>query len=119
MQKMGWKNYNLADLNSCLKRFEINTVKRVRHFISQTSHESDWRVYTQEFGGSSYGEKQDGRRDLGNTKPGDGCRYKGAGYILLAGNSNYQKFANYIHDSKVMVGVLYVSKKYPWTSAGF
>ena len=27
MQKMGWKNYNLADLNSCLKRFEINTYK--------------------------------------------------------------------------------------------
>ena len=22
MQKMGWKNYNLADLNNCLKRFE-------------------------------------------------------------------------------------------------
>ena len=40
MKDMGWKNYKLEDLNSCLSKFEINNVKRVRHFISQCSHES-------------------------------------------------------------------------------
>ena len=119
MQKMGWKNYNLPDLNRCLKTFEINTVNRVRHFISQCSHESACGVYTQELGGQSYCSKYDGRRDLGNTQPGDGCRFKGAGYIQLTGRSNYQSFANYIGDSRVMEGVSYVSSKYPWTSAGY
>jgi len=119
MQRMGWRNYNLADLNNCLKRFEINTVSRVRHFISQTSHESACGVYTEELGGPRDCAKYEHRRDLGNNKPGDGCRFKGAGYIQLTGRSNYQQFANYIHDSKVMDGVSYVAKKYPWTSAGF
>lgn len=30
----------LADLNSCLNRFEINTHPRMCHFLSQTAHES-------------------------------------------------------------------------------
>jgi len=83
MQKMGWRNYNLADLNSCLKRFVINTVSRVRHFISQTSHESAYGVYTEELGGPRDCAKYEGRRDLGNNKSGDGCRFKGVGYIQL------------------------------------
>ena len=61
----------------------------------------------------------DGKKDLGNTQPGDGCRYRGAGYILMTGRNNYQKFANYIGDSRVMEGVSYVASNYPWTSAGF
>ena len=119
MQQMGWRKYNLEDLNNCLRKFEINTVLRVRHFISQTSHESACGVYTQELGDSNYCSQYEGRRDLGNTKPGDGCKFKGAGYIQLTGRSNYQQFANYIHDSRVMEGVSYVAQKYPWTSAGY
>ena len=119
MQKMGWKSYNLNDLNNCIKKFGINTVKRIRHFIAQCSHESALGRYTQELGGPSYCSKYDGRRDLGNTQKGDGCKFKGAGYIQLTGRYNYQQFANYIKDKRVMEGVSYVSKKYPWTSAGF
>ena len=40
MQKMGWTNYHLADLNRCIKKFGITTKARLRHFIAQTSHES-------------------------------------------------------------------------------
>ena len=119
MRRMGWTNYNLNDLNRCLKTFSITTKARIRHFIAQTSHESGCGKWTQELGGTSYCSKYDGRRDLGNTQPGDGCRFKGAGYIQLTGRSNYQQFANYIGDSRVMEGVSYVASKYPWTSAGF
>ena len=119
MRRMGWTNYNLEDLNRCLKKFDITTKARIRHFIAQTSHESGCGKWTQELGGTSYCSRYDGRRDLGNTQPGDGCRYKGAGYIQLTGRSNYQQFANYIGDSRVMEGVTYVASKYPWTSAGF
>ena len=119
MQKMGWTNYNLNDLNNCIRKFSINTVQRIRHFIAQCSHESGLGKYTEELGGTSHCSKYDGRRDLGNTQKGDGCRFKGAGYIQLTGRYNYQQFANYIKDNRVMEGVSYVSKKYPWTSAGF
>ena len=119
MRRMGWSNYNLADLNRCLKKYDITTSNRIRHFIAQCSHESALGRYTQELGGPSYCAKYDGRKDLGNTQKGDGCRFKGAGYIQLTGRYNYQKFANSIGDKRVMEGVSYVSQKYPWSSAGF
>ena len=119
MRRMGWTNYNLADLNRCLKTFGITTKARIRHFIAQTSHESACGKWTQELGGPSYCAQYEGRRDLGNTQSGDGCRFKGAGYIQLTGRSNYQRFANYIGDQNVMQGCSYVATNYPWTSAGF
>lgn len=106
----------LADLNACLNRFEINTHPRMRHFLSQTAHESGGLQFVKEI---ASGKEYEGRKDLGNIHPGDGPKYKGAGVIQLTGRSNYQAFANYIHDSHVMDGVDYVSTKYPFTSAGF
>ena len=116
MQRMGWSNYRLSDLNACCSKFGITTSQRLRHFISQCSHESACGVYTKELAsGSAY----EYRSDLGNTQPGDGPRYKGAGYIQLTGRYNYQALANYLGDQNVMQGVDYVAANYPWTSAGF
>lgn len=119
LQQIGWKNVSdliLKDLNSCLEKFEINTPCRIRHFISQCSHESCCGIYTKELAdGSAY----EYRKDLGNVRSGDGRRYKGAGYLQLTGRTNYQKLANYLNDQSVMQGVDYVTSNYPWTSAGF
>jgi putative chitinase len=104
------------ELNVCLEKFEINTKHRMRHFLSQISHESGVGKYTKEI---ASGDAYEGRRDLGNTQPGDGRRFKGAGYIQLTGRANYQAFANYIKDPRVMEGVDYVAEKYPFTSAGY
>lgn len=119
MQQMGWSNYNLNDLNRCLNKFKINTPQRIRHFIAQCSHESACGVYTEELGGPSYCAQYEGRTDLGNTQTGDGCRFKGAGYLQMTGRYNYQQFANYMGDNRIMEGVSYVAQNYPWTSAGF
>jgi putative chitinase len=106
----------LVDLNSCLDRFDIDTPARIRHFIAQIAHESGGLRWLQEL---ASGKAYEGRRDLGNTQPGDGTRFKGAGAIQLTGRFNYEQFAKSINDMRVMEGCSYVASQYPFTSAGF
>lgn len=105
----------LADLNACLARFQINTPSRIRHFLAQIHHESGGLRWLRELAdGTAY----EGRRDLGNTQPGDGPRFKGAGVLQLTGRANYQALADATGDRRVMEGCAYVAAIYPFTSAG-
>ena len=63
------------------------------------------------------GEAYNGRSDLGNTQPGDGPRFKGAGVLQLTGRHNYTRLSKALGDPRVLEGVDYVSSKYPFTSA--
>lgn len=106
----------LADLNACLQRFEIDTPARMSHFLAQIGHESGGLKWMEEIAdGSAY----EGRWDLGNTQPGDGRRFKGAGVIQLTGRENYDRFSRFVSDPRVMEGHAYVAATYPFTSAGF
>jgi putative chitinase len=106
----------LSDLNACLNRFGINTNARIRHFLSQTAHESGGLKWMEEL---ANGVAYEGRRDLGNVHAGDGPRFKGAGVIQLTGRVNYQALADYLKDPRVMDGHRYVASVYPFTSAGY
>ena len=105
----------IDELNECLNRFDITTTLRIRHFLSQTGHESGGGKWKVELSDGWYLE---GRTDIGNTQPGDGPLYKGAGYLQLTGRYNYQAFADFINDQRVMEGCQYVADNYPFTSAG-
>lgn len=118
LKALGWVNAEkvIDDLNLCLTMFNIDTPTRYCHFISQCAHESAWGKYTKEL---DNGLAYEGRTDLGNTRSGDGPKFKGAGYIQLTGRANYQAFSDYIDNPNVMNGVEYVALFYPWLSAGF
>mgnify|MGYP000597829266 CR=1 FL=1 len=109
-------NELLSDLNACCDLFKINTPPRLRHFLSQIAHESGGLQWLQEL---ASGDDYEWRDDLGNNKPGDGRRYKGGGAIQLTGRANYQAFADFMSDPKVMDGSSYVAQKFPFSSAGF
>ena len=109
-------DYEIDEMNSCLGKYEITTASRMRHFLSQTAHESGGGRYKQEL---ASGVAYEGRTDLGNTSPGDGPKYKGAGYIQLTGKYNYSRLSEYLSDPRVMEGVEYVAENLPFTSAGY
>ncbi len=68
----------------------IDTPLRRAHFLAQVGHESGQLRYTEEI---ASGAAYEGRKDLGNTQPGDGVRFKGRGLIQLTGRANYAAFA--------------------------
>lgn len=110
------KDTEVAELNNCLNTFAITTKARIHHFLAQCSHESGGGRWFKEI---SSGVEYEGRQDLGNTQNGDGPRYKGAGFIQVTGRYNFQQFANFIKDPKVMNGVDYVATNYPFSISGF
>lgn len=76
-------------LLAAMVRYDIDIPLRRAHFLAQIGHESGDLRYVEELAdGSAY----EGRRDLGNTEPGDGPRFKGRGLIQLTGRANYTRY---------------------------
>lgn len=80
-------------LRDKMQDHEIDTPLRHAHFLAQIGHESAEFTYTEEI---ASGAAYEGRADLGNTRPGDGVRFKGRGLIQLTGRANYVAYGNAI-----------------------
>lgn len=86
----------LGMLNETCMEFDINTQARVCAYLAQVGHESGQLRYVQEL---ASGDAYEGRKDLGNTQPGDGRRFKGHGLIQITGRANHQKVADFFGKS--------------------
>jgi predicted chitinase len=79
----------LPFIQQAMAEFGITSYLREAAFLAQLAHESAELRYMEEI---ASGAAYEGRKDLGNTQPGDGKRYKGRGPIQLTGRANYTKY---------------------------
>ncbi|MCI0736630.1 MAG: peptidoglycan-binding protein [Beijerinckiaceae bacterium] len=78
----------IVDNQDFISQGGIDTPLRMSHFMAQLAHESTHFGTTREF---ASGAAYEGRKDLGNVKPGDGKRYRGRGLIQTTGRANHRE----------------------------
>ena len=89
----------LPFLNKYWDVFKVNTPDRQAAFLAQVGHESGQLRYSEEI---ASGKAYEGRKDLGNTNPGDGVKYKGRGLIQVTGRANYKIFNEWLHKNNYL-----------------
>ena len=89
----------LPFLNKYWDVFKVNTPDRQAAFLAQVGHESGQLRYSEEI---ASGKAYEGRKDLGNTNPGDGVKYKGRGLIQVTGRANYKLFDEWLHKNNYL-----------------
>jgi putative chitinase len=73
------------------------TPVHICHFLAQLAHESAGFRTMREFWGPTKAQiRYEGRKDLGNTQPGDGKRFMGRGYLQITGRANYGSYGTLI-----------------------
>ena len=88
---MGAGKYAKPLEDGCI-RYGVESTLEKSHLLAQVGHESDgFKTATEYASGRAY----EGRKDLGNTQPGDGVKFKGRGLIQVTGRANYAGYSKW------------------------
>lgn len=104
------------ELGQAMVDHRITNRRRACAFIATLLHESGaWRYRAEIESGAAY----EGRTDLGNTKSGDGIRFKGRGYIQITGRTNYAAVSTALGQDFVKNPAMLKEHKYAAESAAW
>lgn len=84
----------LPAFTAAMREAGCTTVERAAMWCAQLGHESGGLQWMEEL---ASGAAYEGRRDLGNVRPGDGQRFKGRGPIQVTGRHNYTALSTWAH----------------------
>lgn len=84
-------------LTSAMQEFGIDTPLAQAAFLANVGHESGGLHWLTELWGPTEQQRRyEGRRDLGNTEPGDGLRFLGRGLLQTTGRANYKALGEHL-----------------------
>lgn len=103
---------SVVGMNQAMALAECSTVRRCAMWCGQVGHETLSLFYDHEVWGPTAQQlKYDPAsgsalsKQLGNTQPGDGRLYAGAGRIQLTGRANFGAFSRWCYDRKLVATV--------------
>jgi len=103
-------------VNSTMQRFKLDTYLRASAWLATLMVESGEFRYNEELdSGAAY----EGRKDLGNTQPGDGRKFKGHGRIQITGRDAHQKCGDYFGVDLIANPLLLTEEPLATDSAGW
>ena len=121
VKKSKYESY-LPFLKEAMKEANIDTKLRAAHFLAQIGHESGGFGWFKEFAsGKAYDITVNPKKakELGNTQPGDGPKYKGRGSIQITGKANYKSCGEALGVDLIANPSLLQSKEYAFRAAAW